>query len=116
MINPPIQMVPQTYVPSQGLANTVQYNQSQPNGTQKSYYQEQSMAISYDIAAEYSAIGKINNIIADVVKDLKYETDPVRIKLLETRISTLNNMVLQREARLNSMEQALATVNSYSKA
>lgn len=116
MITPPVQMIPQSLIQSQNVGNIKPSAQSQQNETAKTYYQEQSMAISYDIAAEYSAIGKINNLIANVANELKNETDPVRKKLLEARVSTLDNMVLQREARLNSMEQALAAINSYAQA
>jgi len=57
-----------------------------------------------DIAAEYSAIGKMNNIIADTVKEIEKEKDPFKIKLLEARISTLNNMILKREERLKQIK------------
>ena len=83
---------------------------------QKEMYKEQSMLISADVAAEYSAIGKMNNIIADTVKEIKSEKDPMRIKLLEARISTLNNMIIQREARLNQMELALNNAEKYARA
>ena len=83
---------------------------------QKEMYKEQSMLISADVAAEYSAIGKMNNIIADTVKEIKSEKDPMRIKLLEARISTLNNMIIQREARLNQMELALNNAEKFAKA
>lgn len=111
MLNTPVQTIPQGYQPIQTAAPQQQSVQQIPNEAQKTMCNEQSMAISYDIAAEYSAIGKMNNIIADIAKELKTETDPVRIKLLEARVNTLNNMILQRELRLNQMEQALNSVN-----
>ncbi|MBR6098706.1 hypothetical protein IKP85_03060 [bacterium] len=110
MLNTPVQMVPQGYQQAQSVVP--QYNLQQPNEVRKSACEEQSMAISYDIAAEYSAIGRMNNIIADVAKELKVEEDPVRKKLLEARINTLNSMILQREARINQMEQALNSLKS----
>ena len=112
MLNTPIQMVPQGYPQAQNVVQMPQSNLQQPNGVQKSACEEQSMAISYDIAAEYSAIGRMNNIIADVAKELKVEDDPVRKKLLEARINTLNSMILQREVRINQMEQALNSLRN----
>lgn len=108
MLNTPIQMGQQN--PQASNVIRMPLYGTDPMEAQRTMCNEQSMAISYDIAAEYSAIGKMNNIIADVAKELKMEEDPVRIKLLEARISTLNNMILQREARLNQMEQAFASV------
>ncbi len=109
MLNTPIQTIPQGYQ-AQNVVQIPQSNLQQPNEVQRSVCEEQCMSISYDIAAEYSAIGKMNNIIADVAKELKVENDPVRKKLLESRINTLNGMILQREVRVNQMEQALNSV------
>lgn len=116
MLNTPLRTIPQGYQPMQTVAPQPQNVQQKPDEQQKVYANEQGMAITYDIAAEYSAIGKMNNIIADVAKELKTEKDPVRIKLLEARINTLNNMILQRELRLNQMEQTLNSVNKYCQA
>ncbi len=86
------------------------------NLNQRVFCQEQSMLITAEISAEYSAICKMNNIIAETVKEIQNEKDPFRIKLLESRISTLNNMILQREAHLNQMELALNNAEKFAQA
>lgn len=110
MLNTPVQMASPYYSQVQYAAPQLKVVPNQQPNIQQTNCNEQVMAISYDIAAEYGAIGKINNIIADVAKELKSEEDPDRKKILEARISTLNNMVLQRENRLNQMEQSLNTI------
>lgn len=68
---------------------------------------EKRMLISSEISTEYSAISKMNNIIADTQREIQTEKNPFRRKLLESRISTLNSMIIQREAHINQMELAL---------
>ena len=70
--------------------------------------QEQCTLITPELTAEYNAIGKMNNIIAETVYEIKKEKDPFKIKLLESRINTLNSMIAQRETHINQMEQALS--------
>lgn len=68
---------------------------------------EQSMAISYDIAAEYAATDKLLRVMTDIVKEAKNEKNPQRKQLLEARVETVNKMIEQREAKLNQMTSAL---------
>ena len=84
-------------------SNIVRMQGLNPNDMNK----EKSTLIAAEISSEYSAISKMNNIIADTLKEIQNETNPFRKKLLESRISTLNSMILQREARINQMELAL---------
>ncbi len=111
MMNAPIQLqqlgnktLPQKPVLPQPAANV--------NDPRTTALKEQSMAVSFDIAAEYSAITKMNNILADVAKEIKKEEDPERKKLLETRLNNINNMILQRELKINQMEQVKNQINN----
>ncbi len=110
MMNQPIQPVQQGYVtaPNCGVNPQPQINNEQ----QKKFNEEQSMAISFDMAAEYSAISRMQSIIADMTTQLKSEEDPERKSVIENRINTLNNMILQREAKINQMEQAKNRINA----
>lgn len=102
------------------------FNQVQPNYTQPRPYasqapavqtptqeqideykkalKEQSMAISFDLAAEYSAISRMSSILGDIANQIKIEEDPQKKSVLEVRLNTLNNMILQREGKVNQME------------
>ena len=113
MLNTPIQPVqqgnPQTCAIQQQTVNS--QPQANPNRT---YFEEQSMAISFDIAGEYSAINRMNEIVSALTKELKSTKDPERKKLLEARISTINTMILQRETRINQMEMSKAQIDRQS--
>lgn len=106
MMNSPIQPVQQGTMPIQTL---MPVQKPENNFTTKvqdiSKNKEQSLAIAVDISAEYSAISRINTIISDIAAQLKTEENPERQKLLEARLNTLNNMVLQREEKINNMEK-----------
>lgn len=106
MINTPmpINQTSNTYYPQSAQPQPVQ-NNTATNDLQKTMLREQSMAISFDIAAEYSAIGRMNGILAGIAKEIQTEEDPERKKLLEARLSSINNMILQRELKINQMEQ-----------
>lgn len=110
MMNPPIQPVQQGYItaPVNGVNSQPQPGIEQ----QQKFNEEQSLAISFDIAAEYSAISRMQSIIADMTNQLQKEEDPERKILIENRINTLNNMILQREAKINQMEQTKAQYNT----
>lgn len=110
MMNPPIQPVQQSYAtaPINGITSQPQPSVEQ----QQKFNEEQRMAISFDIAAEYSAISRMQSIIADMSNQLQKEEDPDRRTLIENRINTLNNMILQREAKINQMEQTKAQYNT----
>ncbi len=105
MMNSTVSAIPQ-YAPQQATTQGVAaIDNTQTDEQQKTYANEQSMAITYDIAAEYNAICKMNNMLSDITKEIKTTEDPERKKLLEARVRTLNNMILQREAKINQMEQ-----------
>ncbi len=105
MMNSTVNAIPQ-YAPQQQTTQGVAVAEKpQTSNQQKTYACEQSMAITYDIAAEYNAICKMNNMLSDISKEIKTTEDPERKKLLEARVRTLNNMILQREAKINQMEQ-----------
>ncbi len=110
MINTPsvlMQPVQGNIIPPQ---TTVQ--NSTQNDMRKTALKEQSMVISYNIAAEYSAISRMSEILANIAKEIKSEEDSQRKKTLETRLNNLNNMILQREFRINQMEQLKARIDS----
>ena len=70
----------------------------------KAYLREQCMAVSMDISAEYNAVAGLNNVLAGLIEKNKVEKDPEIKKTIEARISTINNMILQREEKINQME------------
>ena len=113
MLNTPIQPVQQVNTQTGAVQQQTINSQTQTNPN-KTYYEEQSMAISFDIAGEYSAINRMHNIIASLTNELKLTEDPERKKLLEARISTLNTMILQREARINQMEMCKVQIDRQS--
>ena len=102
MMNQPIQS---QYVTQPNINNISAPKPQQNIEQQKRFNEEQSLAISFDMAAEYSAISRMQSILSDMVNQMKVEEDPDRKIILENRINTLNNMILQREAKINQMEQ-----------
>ena len=113
MLNAPIQ--PVMYNTSQPVQNIQPQPASQsvtnPQDP-KIALREQSMAISSDIAAEYGAVARLNGILVDLAKTLKEEKDPEQKKILEARVNTTNQMILQREMKINQMEMAKAQIDA----
>ena len=103
MLNTPIQPVQQGYPQVQ---NVTPQNQSAEKiaEQQKTALSEQRLAISFDIAAEYAAITRMDNLVASLANEIRAEEDADRKKLLESRINTLKTIILQREAKINQME------------
>ena len=74
------------------------------NMNNKDYLREQCIAVSMDISAEYKAVAGLNNVLAELIEKNKTEKDPEIKKTIEARISTINNMILQREEKINQIE------------
>lgn len=114
MLNAPIQ--PLMYNNPQPVQNNIPPQPAPqpiaPPQDQKTILREQSMAISSDIAAEYGATTRLNDILVDLAKALKEEKDPEQKKLLEARINTTNQMILQREMKINQMEMTKAQIDA----
>ena len=79
---------------------------------QKTVLKEQSMAISSDIAAEYGAVTRLNDILVELAKTIKENKDPEQKKILEARVNTINQMILQREMKINQMEMTRAQIDN----
>lgn len=108
MLNvPPIQPSMYTNVPApvQSPQNP-QPQVAQPQVDQKQVLREQSLAITSDICAEYGAVTRLNDILVSLVDKAKNEQNPEQKKLLEARVNTINQMILQREMKINQMEMA----------
>lgn len=117
MLNNPIQ--PVMYNNTQPAQNVQPQNVSQPAMQQsdnKAILREQSMAISSDVAAEYGAVARLNDILVELAKTLKETKDPEQKKVLEARVNTINQMILQREMKINQMEMARAQIDAQLKA
>jgi len=100
MMNP-IQAVP--YQCGQQQCTVQQCNIPQQQATSINPAKEQSMAVSIEIAAEYNAIASLNDSLVKLCQEAKEEKNPERKALLESRIKTLNNMINQREEKINQM-------------
>ena len=102
----PIQPVYPQYVQPQGAApvTATPQNANVQNSVNTDYLREQCAAIATDISAEYNAVAGLNNILAGLIEKNKTEKDPEIKKTIEARISTINNMILQREEKINQME------------
>lgn len=115
MLNTPIQPVnyanaqPQIQVP-QNIQPQAQQTIQQPD--QKQFLKEQSLAITADICAEYGAVTRLNDILVNLANDIKTQKDPEQKKLLEARINTINQMILQREMKINQMEMARTQIDA----
>lgn len=118
MLNSPVQ--PMMYgIPQapQGLQNIQpQVSQPAPQPDQKAMLREQSMAITSDIQAEYSAVTRLNDILVSLAANIKTEQNPEQKKLLEARVNTINQMILQREMKINQMEMTRAQIDAQLKA
>ncbi len=117
MLNNPIQ--PVMYNNTQPAQNVQPQNVSQPAMQQpdnKAILREQSMAISSDVSAEYGAIARLNDILVNLAQSVKNEKDPEQKKVLEARVNTINQMILQREMKINQMEMARAQIDAQLKA
>lgn len=78
----------------------------------KQTLREQSLAITADICAEYGAVARLNDILIALAKDIKTEQNQEQKKVLEARIGTINQMLLQRESKINQMETARANIDA----
>lgn len=78
----------------------------------KQALKEQSLAITADICAEYGAVTRLNDILIALAKDVKTEQNQEQKKILEARIGTINQMLLQRETKINQMEAARANIDA----
>ena len=118
MLNSPIQPVMgyNNGQPVQNIQPQPMQVQAQPapqsSNNDKTVLREQSMAITSDIAAEYSAVTRLNDILVDLAKTLKEEKDSDQKKVLEAKINTTNQMILQREMKINQMEMTKAQIDA----
>lgn len=115
MLNAPI--APNFYnaqtapIPSQPIQPQPAQNATVPQDA-KQALKEQSLAITADICAEYGAVARLNDILIAFAKNIKTEQNPEQKKVLETRIATINQMLLQRENKINQMEMARANIDA----
>ncbi len=114
---PPIQPSMYTNVPAPVQApQNPQPQTAQSQIDQKQVLREQSLAITSDICAEYGAVTRLNDIMVSLANDIKNEKDPEQKKLLEARINTTNQMILQREMKINQMEMTRTQIEAQLKA
>lgn len=115
MLNPSIQPGISNPVQAgqiQGLPKPAAETQNLQRPDEKAALRELSMAVSSDIYAEYGAISRLNDIFITLAKTAESEKDPDQKQILETRLNTINQMILQREMKINRMDMTRSRIEA----